>query len=126
MGQKILRGESGFVRDKMETMESLDQMTKAERSLLLFLETCAVDQGGLIDTRHMNAEDMELARNWNTDKFIYFGRVAFHDAEKLSIGGRTYSHWCELTPKAFDMAHAERTARANRLLTKRNWIRTNE
>ena len=40
----------------------LTDMTKDERSLLLFFETAATDYGGLVDPRHMNAEDWKIAR----------------------------------------------------------------
>jgi len=46
-------------------MKSLNKMTKNERSLLLYLETRAVDYGGIVDTRHMNQDDMEIAKEWN-------------------------------------------------------------
>ena len=42
-------------------MKSLDTMTSDERNLLLYLETRAVDHGGLVDAKHMNKEDMEIA-----------------------------------------------------------------
>lgn len=29
-------------------------MTKEEKSLLLYLETCATEKGGKVDARHMN------------------------------------------------------------------------
>jgi hypothetical protein len=35
-------------------MKSLDTMTSDERNLLLYLETRAVDYGGIVDTKHMN------------------------------------------------------------------------
>jgi len=43
---------------------SLDEMDKDERSLLLFLETQATDYGGLVDARHMNDEDMRIVEQW--------------------------------------------------------------
>jgi hypothetical protein len=59
-------------------MKSLDTMTSDERSLLLFFETQAVDNGGKVnDIRHMNKEDLEIAEEWNKEGFVKFGRIRF-------------------------------------------------
>ncbi|MGD7036156.1 hypothetical protein [Methylotuvimicrobium buryatense] len=39
-----------------------DDMTKNEKRLLLYLETCSVDHGGLVHTQHMNSDDMQIAK----------------------------------------------------------------
>jgi len=87
----------------------LDGMTKDERSLLLYLETRAVDYGGKVDVRHMNKEDMDIAKGWNTMGFLKFGRIKFHDIT------HNMSHWCELSDEAWAIAHEERRARYERL-----------
>ena len=87
----------------------LDDMTKDERSLLLFLETCAVDYGGKVDGRRINKEDIDTARKWNTDGFVKFGRIKFHDI------AFHHTHWCELSDEAWAIAHEERRARYERL-----------
>lgn len=93
-------------------MKTLESMTKDERSLLLYLETRAVDYGGKVDTRHMNAEDMAIAKNWNTEGFVKFGRIKFHDINILS----KMTHWCELSDEAWTLAHQERRARCTRIM----------
>ena len=98
----------------------LSEMTKDERSLLLYLESRATDQGGTVDARRMNKEDFDIAKRWNEDGFIEFGRVASCD---LAID-RTY--WVVLTPPAWDLAHQERIARADRMWDKRAWKMTSE
>lgn len=45
-------------------MKTLDTMTSDERSLLLYLETRAVDHGGKVDAQHMNKEDFDIAKKW--------------------------------------------------------------
>jgi hypothetical protein len=102
----------------------LKTMTKDERSLLLFFETCAVDRGGLVDTRHMNGDDMATAKRWHEASFLKFGRVKFHDIKHS--GRRVYSHWCELSDDAWRLAHEERRARFARLSERRDWVRTEE
>ncbi len=103
-------------------MYNLDGMNKDEKSLLLFLETCAVDHGGLVCVLYMNDNDIEITKNWNNNEFVLFGRIQFSDI--VNSGGKTYSHWCLLSQKAFELAHQERIARADRMWTKRNWKRT--
>src|SRR6266852_5007231 len=83
-------------------------MSKDELSLLLFLETRAVDHGGKVQTAHMNAGDFEIAKKWNKKGFILFGRVRHRD---ITQGG---SHWCQLSEAAWEAAHAERKTRAAR------------
>lgn len=91
-------------------MTSLDDMTRDERSLLLYLETRAVDYGGKVDARHMNKEDMEIARGWNKSGFLKFGRIKFHDIDK---GG---THWCELSDEAWVLVAMERKRRCSRIM----------
>lgn len=99
---------------------SLENMTKDEQSLLLFLETCAVDKAGRVNIVHMNDADMEIARQWNEDHFIGFGRMAM---EYVTDKG---SHWCRLSDEAWVLVSAERKARADRLWGKRSWNTTEE
>lgn len=80
--------------------------TKLERSLILYLESRAVDNSGLLDNRQMNKEDMDLCKKWNEIGFIKFGRVPFNDIQ----GSKT--HYAILTPEAFAEAHKERVRRS--------------
>jgi len=98
----------------------LSDMDKAERSLLLYFETCAVDRGGLVDLRRMNDEDKGIKDQWNMDEFVLFGRVRFADVKNYG------THWCELSNEAWEIAHLERMARHIRMNNKRRWLRTEE
>ena len=93
----------------------LEEMTRDEKSLLLFLETRVVDYWGKVDTRHMNDEDMEIARRWSKEGFIEFGRIAFKDVSKRG------THWCRLSEKAWRLVHQERRIRAERGWLARPW-----
>mgnify|MGYP001586935676 CR=1 FL=1 len=95
-------------------------LTKDERSLLLFLETCAVDHAGRVDTSHMNANDMEIAARWNRSGFLKFGRILSSDLSKFG------THWCVLTEQSWLAAHGERLARATRMWKNRDWKTTGE
>jgi len=98
-------------------MKTLDTMTSDERSLLLYLETRAVDHGGLVDIKHMNKEDMDIAKRWNEEEFIRFGRIKAHSII-------TCTHWCELSEEAWNLAHAERKARFLRMMSKQTIDKT--
>lgn len=92
-------------------MPEFEYLTKDEKSLLLFFETCYVDHGGLVCGARMNDGDFEIAERWNTDGFIKFERICAADVKP----GLTASNHCvKLTPDAMTLAHKERWARAER------------
>ena len=101
----------------------LKDLTKDQRSLLLFFETCAVDYSGLIEGIRMNADDFKIAEDWNESGFIEFGRVCFEDIKKMF---KKKAHWCSLSKDAWKLAHEERLARAIRIVEKRTWRKTKE
>ena len=101
-------------------MKTIETMTKDERSLLLFFEDRAVDHSGRVQTAHMNADDMALAKRWDGEGFVCFGRIA---SEHLSDSG---THWCHLSDEAWSLASAARKARAARQWEARRWQTTKE
>ncbi len=94
-------------------------MTKEDLSLLLFLETCAVDQGGGVDVRHMNSDDQNIAEQWHDEGFISFGRLPLKDC--AVVGNRNRTHYVVLSDEAWAAAHTERKARAARMWEKRSF-----
>ena len=104
---------------KGETM-NLESMSKSERSLLLYFESCAVNQTGRIDSRKMNANDFTIAKKWNESKFVKFGRISFKDIM------RNFTNWCELSDEAWELAHKERKARHERMAAKRAYRKSTE
>lgn len=99
-------------------MITYELLTKDERGLLLYLETCAVDAGGLIDVRKMNEDDFAIARRWDAEGLIAFGRLpgALVFSRKKNNPYRHLSNYVILSPDAWQLAHAERRARSARLL----------
>lgn len=95
----------------------LFDMTKDERSLLLFLETCLVDNYGKVCIVKMSSEDFEIAKRWSEEGFIRFGRISFKDIKHRSLD-RTSSYWVLFNNKAWKLAHEERRARSERMLAK--------
>lgn len=96
-------------------MKTLDTLTEDERSLLLFLEAAATERCGRVHTDHMKEGDMMIASRWNSEKFVAFGRISSEDIGKFG------THWCVLSEAAWELAAAERKARATRLWANRTW-----
>lgn len=94
------------------------ELTREEKSLLLYMETGAVDHGGKLAGARMNADDFEIAKRWNESGFVSFGRIAYHDITPESTTGPAVTHWCVLSEEAWVAAHAERKARCQRLMDK--------
>ena len=53
----------------------MKELTRDEISLLLYLETRAVDNSGKVGIRHMNADDFTIAQDWHNEGFVQFGEL---------------------------------------------------
>ena len=91
------------------------KLTKDELSLLLYFETRAVDHMGLIDTQHMNQDDLAIAKKWDEEKFASFNRWTQRNSDG-SI--KALTHRSVLSDEAWTLAHQERKARAERMSKK--------
>ncbi len=88
----------------------MKELTKDERSLLLFFEYTAVDQWGIIDDmRKMNNEDISIACGWNDEKFILFKKVHRNKRERIHL---TFA--VKLSDEAWKLAHQLRKEKALR------------
>jgi hypothetical protein len=92
----------------------LEAMSRAERSLLLYLETCAVDKGGIVAACHMNAEDFATARAWHKTGFLRFSRIPTELRDVLPAAYAVANHVVEFNYSSFVCAHVERLRRAQR------------
>ena len=100
----------------------LAEMTRDERSLILFLETQAVDHGGVVDVAHMNREDFDIAKRWDEAGLLAFGRIASKYISQRPPSGRSNpTHWVHFSPDAYALVHEERSARAERTWVQREW-----
>jgi hypothetical protein len=99
---------------------NMNELTKDQRVLLLYLECRAVDYGGRVDGRHMNEADFVQATAWDAAGFIGFGRIVAADCSGAG------SHWVTLSEAAWEAAHRERRARADRMLSSRTYMTTKE
>lgn len=95
-------------------------MTREETSLLLFLETQAVDGKGVVKMDHMNSDDVAIAKRWDAEGFIGFGRIRYSDVTQHG------SHWVRLSDEAWAAAAQARRDRADRALASRKWEPTRE
>jgi len=103
------------------------ELTRREQSLLLYLETRAVDYGGLVDMARVNAEEVDIMGVWADRGYIDFGRVASADIERLkSRASHSPTHWVRLSEEAWQDAARYRRERAERLWQKRTWKTTAE
>jgi len=89
-------------------------MTKGERSLLLYLETRAVDHAGKVDCQHMNGEDFKIAEQWNERGFLFFRRrkaCLFVDAVGTA---QALTHVVKLSDAAWETVALLRCGKAER------------
>ena len=105
-------------------------MSKDAKSLLLYLETRAVDHGGLLDERHMNDTDKTIVLGWQKQGFVEYGRICAADLgmrpghTKVPTGN--CGTWIKLSTEALALAHQERKNRMVRMWAARAWRTTEE
>lgn len=97
-------------------MKKLEDMTVDERSLLLYVETCAVDYGGLVHCQRINSEDREILKRWDREGFLSFSRITLESLELLKDKHNT--ELVRLSEEAWALAHEERRARSVRMSNK--------
>lgn len=86
------------------------ELTKDEASLLLYFETVAVDNSGMVDGRRINAPEIETANKWDEEGFLFFGRLLAKDL----IAARPNTHYVVLTDEAWNTAARYRRERGLR------------
>lgn len=83
-------------------------LNRQEARLLVYLESRAVDYGGIVDTSRMDEDEKVLAAKWNSEGFIWYGEKKVHG------GKRGFNHWVVLTEEAWAVSAADRQAIAKR------------
>jgi hypothetical protein len=92
-------------------------LTRDERSFLLYAETCCVDGGGLLVGVRMNADDLAAAESFVARGVMIFGRIP---AKMLGIrcdglfAPSGVTHYVELTDIGWRLAHQLRQESALR------------
>jgi hypothetical protein len=115
-----------FVKHKNYKMKKLSEMSKDERSLLLFFECASVDYGGKLNTAHMNADDMKLAAKWTKEGFVTFERIASKFLKDTNSMTGSKTHAVVMSEDAWALAHEERRERAKRVYSKKEWLTVSE
>ncbi len=83
-----------------------ETMTKDERSIIVYAESCAVDRGGLMEGVRMNGEDLANLGRFEKAGLLASGRIP---SEALTA---TNTHWVELTDAGWALAGLCRRYRA--------------
>lgn len=91
------------------TTIDITTLTKIERSIILYAESCSVDYGGLLEGTRMNRDDMDALARFKAEGILDYGRVP---AALLGTFARNVTHWCDLTDAGWDLAHKLRRAHA--------------
>lgn len=92
-----------------------ENLTKAERSVLLYAETCVVDYAGLLEGKRMNNDDIDALKKFEAAGILTFGRIP---ARALAwMVGRECTHWVEFNDSAWALAHALRRQAAEKSKT---------
>jgi len=98
----------------MET-KKFDELTKDEKGILLYLETCLVDRRGFIQPVRMNDTDWEIMDEWKSKGLLDFGRRPYKDIKTYPAGaGGAKTHWIKFSAQAWEIAHKCRRERAER------------
>lgn len=92
--------------------KEIEKMTKDEKSLLLYFETCLVDKDGRIMAKRMNEIDFEIAKKWTKEKFVSLKGIPIKEVKNKGI--YTETHTVCFSEKAFQMVYYLRKARALR------------
>jgi len=95
------------------------EFTKDERSLLLYLETCLVDNAGRCESLRMNKEDFENIEKFKEEGLIRFGRIPWSEIEKLKKLYRSkYTHWVRFNERTWEIVWKLRKERSERMIEK--------
>lgn len=88
-------------------------MIREQLSLLLYLETCAVDGRGVVNQVHMNDDDRAQALRWAESGYIVYQHRPEEEIREMTRTSQK-THVVILSDAAWKDAHAERRARAER------------
>lgn len=88
---------------------TIETITRDQRSILMYAETCAVDHGGLLEGIRMNKTDLDSLAELAAAGILTFGRIP---GKMLGTFKRNNTHWCDLTEAGWSLAYQLRRARA--------------
>jgi len=86
-----------------------ETITRDQRNILMYAETCAVDYGGLLEGIRMNAADLVALDQLEAAGILKHGRIP---GKLLGTFARSVSYWCDLTEAGWTLAYQLRRERA--------------
>ena len=99
----------------MTKRKSIDEFSRQERSILLYAETCLVDNYGRMNQTRMNKEDFDNLDKMKAEGLLDYGRLPAKEIESyMKLLGRfqTATHWVSFTEEAWELVLIMRKARA--------------
>ncbi len=81
-------------------------------SVLLYVESCMVDYGGMLEGRRLNDTDHGNLRMFMADGLLAYGRVPSRLLPDNDGPARPITHWCVLTAAGWDLVAKLRQRRA--------------
>ena len=97
-------------------MRQFRSLSKDELSLLLYLEVCLVDFGGLVDTRKMNEDDEFILKDWIIEEFVQCFSIPLENRYLLPREIRHHkTRIIKFSQKAWDYSYRARKMRARRM-----------
>lgn len=99
------------------TAIDITTLTRDEKSILLYAETCVVDRSGLMVGARMNEVDMAALKKFKEAGALDFGRIPYHCMQTLRHDGPGVesTHWVTFHEPAWKAAHALRRVRAQQI-----------
>ncbi|MDR6397945.1 hypothetical protein ACTOWA_00425 [Herbaspirillum seropedicae] len=98
--------------------QALMNLSRDEKSVLLYAETCMVDSSGLLESVRLNGEDLAALKRLQDAGLLNYGRVPSELLQQAK--GKTY--WVTFTERAWDIAHQLRRQRAEKPNTLRQAV----
>jgi hypothetical protein len=96
--------------------KNISLYTRAEKSILLYAESCLVDNFGKLVNIKMNKEDFANLEKLKAEGLLDFGRLPFKEIERLSkVFSRltTPTHWVSFSDETWVIVAAMRKERAD-------------
>lgn len=102
---------------------SAAELSRDEKSILLYAETCVVDGSGLLSGARMNEADITALKKFKDAGILDFGRIPYRTlATLIQPPAASLTHWVTFHEPAWALAHALRRQRALQLGSNRKKV----
>lgn len=106
------------------TTIDITTLSRDEKSVLLYAETCLIERGGLLEGMRMNEADIQALKKFKEAGSLDFGRIPSKTIGTLihPHNGGQYTHWVTFHEPAWQAAHALRRLRSQGNSSNRNKV----